>query len=628
MPKIGDIWNLAIKLKKIRSYHNLTGYNNEKKLLSEHVLAHGYVKTKEKMIFLHNNFSLQYHLENIHQNILNKILKHSLLYLNVGLIPALCIGDRTLFTHADWDFFLKYGISHLVAISGLHVTLISKITEQFIRTIWKTSTLLPKKLPIPFVSKFSSLFITWSYCFLSGSNISTIRACLMLSIYHLTRLMGAYLPPINTLIITVFICILIEPCQTLLSSFWLSFSAVACLLSLPAISIKNIFRTLQCQWQLTLLMTPITLFFFSKTSSISILVNLIAIPIFTLLIMPLCLCTMISIHLSNFATEFFIHCIQYIFYYFKSFIVKLNIINFIIYKPYASLTSPLLALIIILSIFYFYRLIPKILLLSVVLSTLFPQIIKPKSLTYLHTIDVGQGLSIIISDNNQHMLYDAGPATPFFDSGKMLVLPILEFLNIHKLDILMLSHGDNDHSGGANTIIKSIPVSQVIAGEPLRHAFKTQKCYAGQKWFWKNYVIEVLSPLASIKSKHSNDLACVIKISSPHYSCLLTSDISKKIENILVKHYGHKLKSDILFIGHHGSKTSSSDQFLDLVQPKIAIISSGYKNKFKHPAKIVLNKLKKRNIKVLNTASHGYIEISSSKDKTLSISTFKNKIYT
>ena len=224
----------------------------------------------------------------------------------------------------------------------------------------------------------------------------------------------------------------------------------------------------------------------------------------------------------------------------------------------------------------------------------------------LTVLDVGQGLSVVVRTKHHILLYDTGAHIPNgFDVGEAIVSPYLRSQKIHTIDRLIISHGDNDHSGGADAVVRNFSVNYIETSAPkLIHHFHAMPCVAGENWEWDGVQFAMLYP-----EKNSlyvdNDSSCVIKMTAENTSVLLTGDIEKKSEAALVQHYGSALHSNILLSPHHGSKTSSSDIFLTAVAPNEVIISAGKYNRYHLPSKSVITRYDHHHLAIKNTAVLG-----------------------
>jgi len=232
-------------------------------------------------------------------------------------------------------------------------------------------------------------------------------------------------------------------------------------------------------------------------------------------------------------------------------------------------------------------------------------------------LDVGQGLAAVIRTENYVLVYDTGPKSRSgFDTGSAVVIPFLRAKGIQQIDRLLISHGDNDHSGGARSILETLTVSEVLTSATEK--FKGDNvlsCQAGQHWHWDNVNFQILYPPANFIVSKKNNRSCVLKVTTASgISILLPGDIEKRAEYNLLRRYRTDLKADILIAPHHGSKTSSTENFIDAVQPTIALFPVGYRNRFGHPNKEIMQRYRRRKIHTWDTAKAGAIQFRLSDD--------------
>jgi competence protein ComEC len=229
-------------------------------------------------------------------------------------------------------------------------------------------------------------------------------------------------------------------------------------------------------------------------------------------------------------------------------------------------------------------------------------------------LDVGQGLSIVIKTQNKLLVFDTGDSfSEKFNIVEGVLIPYLMHSQTKKLDVLIVSHSDSDHSSNINELLKKYNTNNRWAGqlddEKIMQAGLFKQCQQGIKWQWDGVDFAFLSPVAGKPTKKDNNKSCVLKVSNKNHSILISSDIEKEIEKYLIKNQNNNITADILIVPHHGSKTSSTTKFLKTVKPRYAIVSAGYKNKFKHPAKLIQQRYQKLKIPLLNTAYEGAISI-------------------
>jgi len=216
---------------------------------------------------------------------------------------------------------------------------------------------------------------------------------------------------------------------------------------------------------------------------------------------------------------------------------------------------------------------------------------------------VGQGLAAVIRTEKHVLVYDTGP------QRNTAVVPFLHHQNLSSIDTLVISHEDADHSHGTTTILQELIVKELLTSAPAIFSpehHNVRECRAGQSWQWDGVNFQMLSPTGDFVL-NSNNRSCVLKVSTAGSSLLLTSDIEKLTEYRLIHDYPQQLRADILVVPHHGSKTSSVESFIDAVKPKIALFSTGYLNRFKHPAAKVVQRYQQRHIILWDTVNQGAI---------------------
>jgi competence protein ComEC len=233
----------------------------------------------------------------------------------------------------------------------------------------------------------------------------------------------------------------------------------------------------------------------------------------------------------------------------------------------------------------------------------------PKNTVLITILDVGQGLSQVVQTQNHTLLFDTGARYPSgFNLGESVINPYLKAKQINSLDKIIISHADNDHIGGLIDVLPAFEVGEILTSTPNKITRQSSYCYAGQQWRWDGVLFEILNPTQNTRLK-GNNASCVLKVSTDQFSVLLSADIEKKTEKRLVKYQREQLNSDILISPHHGSKTSSTQGFLDAVSPSIVVVSSGYQNRFNHPAQQIIDRYKANNIKLINSNCAGQISI-------------------
>jgi competence protein ComEC len=532
-----------------------------------------------------------------------------------GMLAALVVGDQTAIDRLDWDVFRATGVAHLVSISGIHVTMFAWGAALLVGWLWRRSGRLCIALPAPSAALLGGVLLATAYAVFSGWGVPAQRTCLMLATVALLRLSGARWPWPQVWMLACAVVVALDPWALLQAGFWLSFVAVGILFAtnmgaLPidstgARGLKHqVLSGVREQWVITVALTPLTLLLFGQVSLVGLVANALAIPWITLVVTPLALLGVVLPVLWDVAAG----AIGWLYAY----------LQWLASWPWASITvavPPLWAgaagvlggLLLVLPWGWRMRVLGLPLVLPVLLWR--PPLPAVGQFELL-AADVGQGNAVLVRTAHHALLYDAGPRYSLeSDAGHRVLVPLLQALHT-RLDTLVLSHRDMDHVGGAPAVLAMQPQADLLgsieASHPLQALRSARRCEAGQHWEWDGVRFEVLHPQAADydTAAKSNAMSCVLRISNGAQTALLVGDIEQPQEARLVAQ-GVDLRSDLLLVPHHGSKTSSSAEFLDAVAPRAAIVQSGYRNRFGHPAAPVLERLQERRIRVLDSPHCG-----------------------
>ena len=610
--KAGQHWFFAVRLKRPHGSLNPGGFDYERWLFTKGVGATGYVRPSPKPVLLGCDSawtSIAVWRQSITER-LSLTLKDE---TNLALIKALTIGDGNSITQQQWDVFRKTGTTHLVVISGSHVGLIAGLVYFLVLKLWAWTGLLawsPQR-----VAAVAAILIAVFYAGLAGFSVPAQRAVIMLAVVMLAIILQRNNRPFNTLAVALFAVLAIDPLAVLSAGFWLSFLAVSVIVYAVAGRLGKpgyILEVIKINWATSVGLAPLLLLFFQQVSLISPLANFIAVPVISLLVVPLLLLAVLVMFVSPLvASKLFIiadTALQGLWWL----LVRLAEL------PWATINhaQP--------SIWALVFTIPGILLLlapvgiparwlSLVmfLPLVFTEPKRPETGAIRMTLlDVGQGLSAVVQTANHWLVYDTGAKfSADSDMGQSTLLPFLRQQGADKIDKLIISHGDNDHIGGAVSLMRGMPTEQVLTSVPqLLSEYSPVKCATGESWTWDNVSFTLLSPPNAFASE--NDNSCVLKIQSDHGAMLLTGDIEALAESWLIETYGNNLKAKVLIAPHHGSKTSSTPNFLHVIEPEYVLIPAGYRNQFGHPHQDVLLRYQQIKAKWLISADSGAITIS------------------
>ncbi|MEI6897217.1 MAG: DNA internalization-related competence protein ComEC/Rec2 [Psychromonas sp.] len=616
----GQIHRFVVRLKPVYGRANPAGFDRQKWSYSEHIAYQATIKA-HLMRFDEKNTLRAIFYQKVQS--ISADLKHQ------GLLLALSFADKSLISRAQKQQIRNLGISHLFAISGLHIGLFFSVLYLLAQSLF--NGLLPASKIGWFSLRLinvSALIGAFSYAYLAGFSLPTQRAFLMLLVAVFVFMLKRNIAKVDLLLLVLATVIFWDPLSVLSLSLWLSFGAVMIILGLlwafPTISIgqlqgknrrkKNKFihylkLLFFLQIGLTLLMLPLQLVSFSAVSLVAILINLLAIPLFSLLIIPLVLlATLITLFYSPLALFLFVLCDQLLSYFF-TLSLFLNDSYYWFSLAQEKLLLTLWVLLILLLVVHFQSMTQRKIsyFFSVFLLCLLSLRLLPKEATwFVEVIDVGQGLAVLVRSEDHVLLYDTGARYPSgFNMVDSEILPYLTSMGINKLDHLVISHSDIDHAGGADRIADKLKVIARWAGEPLTSSAYFTPCLQGQKWTLAKLKIEVLSPITLTNNNNNN--SCVLRISDGKTSLLLTGDIGTKQEKILVRQFGDKLNSTILLAPHHGSRYSSSIDFIDAVSPQWVAFSAGFMNHWGFPTDEVLKRYQSQAVKMVNTGQSGFI---------------------
>lgn len=605
--KAGNIYHLNANLKPPHGSVNGVGFDREKWLFRNGIDGIGSIKK----IHPDSRASFEFiSLVNRWRTALSQLINQS--FKNPqsnALIHALSIGDKSHFEHHDMTMFQNTGTAHLIAISGLHVGMVAYLG-------WLLGSLFFKMWPQQQVARpvfqiITGLILAGLYACLAGLAVSTLRALIMLTVYGVYKLSRRSSYGWDVWSVSLMIVLLLDPLNVLDGGFWLSFTAVAVLIlafngtTSQQQPLTNFFTM---QWTLLIGMLPLSLTVFSKINLMTPIVNLIMIPLMTFLLIPLILLLIVIGSLVGAFPDSLVSLIDWIslctlailawFDQFSSWALNLSIHYWWQY----------IVLILAAALLVLPRVIPqRVLGISLLVVGLYtPQEKIPNGHFNAHILDVGQGLSVVIETQNHTAIYDVGAA---YDSGfnmvDAVILPFLHQRNINSIDTLILSHQDNDHSGAAIYLQQQIPIIQTLGTEPTHQA-----CITGNSWQWDQVKFTFLSP-NNLTPYLKNNSSCVLKIESAKASFLLTGDIENPVEYRLTRFNSEQIQADVMLVPHHGSKTSSTIEFIKAVNPQTAINSSGQFNPFKHPAETIKKRYQTLGIPMLDTQSSGLISLTT-----------------
>jgi competence protein ComEC len=622
----GEKRTLQVRLKRPYGFANPGGYDFERWLFQQGITATGYVRDVVSDDTGDNaaNASLLSRVDSLRLRFRTHLDQLSL--RAPGLVKALTIGERQSITDEQSLAMSVTGTNHLLVISGLHIGLVTWSAFVLCQRLFRFFPTLCLHITAGRLAVLPAMLAAMSHALFAGLTLPVQRALVMVLVVLLGRVLRRQSKPVNTLCLALLVILLVDPMAPQSGGFWLSFVAVGCLLlavgrrsvkqgtiqSLPGLQLYS-------QGYLFLMMAPLMLVLFNQLSLLAPLVNLVAIPFIGMLVVPVCLLGAAGILLwpetgqpliliADRLLDFFMGVLTYIaneggdlLLAFPAipplFLILLSGISF--WQCYSPAYWRLILLAGMLLLGYRYEAPDRI----------------TQGAVQIDILDVGQGLSVLLSTRHHHLLYDAGPwYSQGFNAGTGIIQPFLKASNMPFPDLVIISHGDMDHAGGLAPLAALHPDTPIMSGEPLR-GIPSSACHTGQHWTWDGVRFDILSPSSVTEG---NNASCVLMVSAGSYKLLLPGDIEGGVELELVRKYGNLLDADILLAPHHGSISSSLTPFIRHINPSLVIFTTGHLNRFGHPHERVIKRYKSTGASVMNSALTGHIRMSMSETEGIS----------
>ena len=602
----GERWRFTVRLKKPHGNANPGGFDYEGWLLERGLRATGYVRAKPAAERLGEVWSLATAIEGLRAELRRRLQAKLGEAPYGGVVVALALGDQGSIASEHWRIFAATGTTHLMSISGLHVTMLAALFGGFANWLWRRWPRGMLALPAQRVAILCGWLAALAYTLLAGAGIPAVRTLLMLGVAALAHTLDRRVGAPRILLLALFAVLLVDPWAVLVVGFWLSFAAVGLLLffaqdaepaepvpgqaavSRRAAAFRGVRHWAWAQWVVTLGSVPLVLTLFQAISLASPLANALAIPLIGFLVAPLSVAAALLPlpWLAELAHQLLA--------------LLMLPLDALAAQPWAlwrqatpagwtvalAVAGVLLHLVVQA---WRWRLAALLLVLPIFLS---PPVRPRQGEAWLDLFDVGQGLAVLVRTAERNLLFDAGPRySPELSAGERLVLPALRALGVARLDGVVISHQDHDHAGGAAAVLGELPVGWVASSVGAAHALAAawplapRPCLAGQQFAWDGVAFRFLSPPESYYAQagiNSNRLSCVLRIEAAGKVALLTGDAELAEERQLLA-AGEPGAIDVLQVAHHGSRSASGAAFVAAAAPKWALFAVGYRNPFAHP---------------------------------------------
>lgn len=627
-PQPGEAWQFVVRLKRRNGFANPGGFDYEGYLFRAGIGASGYIRTDSRNLKL-GDATLAHAVLRARGWLAQRIALAIGESQMLGIVQGLAVGDTQAMQPEQWRVFAATGTSHLMAISGLHISMVAALAAMMGRLIAHLPRAQRWRLTAMHGQAIAGASAALIYSLLAGLSVPTQRTLVMLCVYFAVRWWRQSMS-IGTALGLALVCVLlIDPFAPLAVGAWLSFGAVAVIVLATAGRLRrdnSIVSFMRVQWGVTIGLVPILVIGFGSLSLISPLANIAAVPLFTLVVVPLVLIgtalAAVSLDAGSWVLSFAVKLLEWCW----------PGLQWLSEQPLAmwylpSMPLPVYGLLAFGTLlFVLPAAVPMRIVafaLCIPAATFLPS--RPPVGGYdVAMLDVGQGLALVVRTHAHTLVYDAGPAfRTGRDTGELVVLPYLRHQGVRVIDRLVISHGDLDHEGGMQSLLRgmktrSILVGPSVEGMPARAA----RCERGQRWVWDEVVFEIVHP-SSGAGGSDNDTSCVLRVIGAGRTTLVTGDIEASGESALVAAASNI--ADIITIAHHGSRTSSTPEFVATTSAALALVSAGYRNRWSFPKSDVIARWKEAGATVESTIDSGALEVSIRLNEPMSVRHFRRE---
>jgi competence protein ComEC len=609
----GERWRFTVRLKRPHGGANPGGFDYEAWLLERGIRATGYVRpgpaTRLESFVWRSGHVVERLRAAVRDNFRQALPEAEWPW--VGVLTALVVGDQKAVQGDLWTVFNRTGTTHLMSISGLHVTMVAGLAGWLFTARWRRVPALVLRLPAQHAGLLAAAGAAYGYALLAGFGVPAQRTLYMLLVAVAAMLSGRLLAPSRILALALLVVLLADPWAVLAAGFWLSFGAVGALLYIGAAVVGEAsgWRSRLrgwglVQWAATLASLPVLLLVFQQFPLVSPLANLLAVPLISFIVTPLAL---LAALLPWWPILALAHA------------VLDGLMGFLFWCaawPVWQAPAPPAWAVVAASLGVAVCLLPRgvpgrLLGAGLMLPAIFwPAEVLVPGEARIDVLDVGQGQAVVVRTAGHLLIYDPGPQYGAdSDAGQRVVVPYLRWLGAGGVDRLVVTHADSDHAGGLASLQAALPVGGLLSSAPETGG---ERCVAGQRWHWDGVEFAVLHPPAeayAVARAGNNHLSCVLTVTAGSRRLLLTADIEADDEARLVAGAPAALAADVLLVPHHGAKTSSTPPFIAAVGARHALFSAGYRNRFGHPRGEVVERYVESGARIWRTDRDGALGI-------------------
>jgi competence protein ComEC len=611
-PRVGERWSFQVKWRRPNGLMNPHGGDTALWLMSQDIPAVATCSSKGQQ---RESEGAPWRIDAWRHQFRDAIEREVDDPRGAGVLAALSLGDQGALSPSDWALYRDTGVAHLLSVSGMHVTMFAWVVGGAAGWCWRRSTRLCLAWPAPRAALWLGTAAAGLYALFSGWGVPAQRTFGLLLILALLRQCRASWPWSMSLTVAALVVTLVDPWALTQPGYWLSFGAVALLMAsggmTPLPSGATGWRAAwlagwQSQWVITVGLAPLTLLLFQQLSVVGLVANVVAIPLVSYAITPLALLGIVAPPLWTLGAWLASGLNQWLEW--------LNQADGAVwYLPWAPGWAQVLALMGGAAVAQPWPWALRLAAVGLCVPMFWPVTHRPApGEAELRLPDVGQGSAALIRTRHYTLVFDSGPAWgPDADAGDRVLLPLLRGLGERRIDLLMVSHADQDHAGGTERLLRGIPVTHRLGAVP-----GGQPCVRGQRWEWDGVRFDVLwPPEGQAADLKRNASSCVLRVDANGHRVLLTGDIEAAQEARLLALEGPGaertqgapggLATDVLVVPHHGSRTSSTAGFVAAALPAVAAIQSGYLNRFGHPREEVVARYRQVGAKLITSVDCG-----------------------